>query len=266
MKYITLDPERQPYCVAYLQVALEMEKKKLDSVPVIRDKAPGYTDAMAWGYVVAGYFLLEQALKFLISVRGEPFPATHSLSLIFGHLSNRDREVLQEYYRDFCCSYEKARDFPIPELEIFVKNMDVEENAEKGPLAWRYFLIQKPEVDALPIVSAELMHEVTYGAIRSAEILMEESSIDPRRFTYSCRMRDKLMKNYMMHLNERMNSEGWKTLGDRVEIVWGPDSCARYDYLVFKGKNVKKLFGKIPQDYELPVMDMRAKTSVLNAP
>lgn len=154
MKYITLDPERQLYCVAYLEAALEMEKKKLDRVPVTRDSAPGYTDAMAWGYVVAGYFLLEQALKFLISVRGEPFPATHSLSFVFGKLSNRDREVLQEYYRDFCCSYEKARDFPIPELEIFVKNMDAEANSEKGPLAWRYFLIQEPKVNALPIVSA----------------------------------------------------------------------------------------------------------------
>lgn len=110
------------------------------------------------------------------------------------------------------------------------------------------------------------MHEITYGAIRSAEILMEESSVDPRRFTYCCRVRNKLMKNYMSRLNQRMNSEGWKALGDRVEIVWGPDSCDRYDYLVFEGNNVKQLFGRIPQDNELPVINMRPETSAVNAP
>ena len=46
--------------IMYLEAALDMEKKKYAKVPVIPSNPPRHTDSRAWGYVVIGYFLLEQ--------------------------------------------------------------------------------------------------------------------------------------------------------------------------------------------------------------
>ena len=47
--------------------------------------------AQAWGYVVAGYFLLEQGLKAVLYVRGVEPPKTHALSVLFAELSAEDQ-------------------------------------------------------------------------------------------------------------------------------------------------------------------------------
>ena len=258
MKTVTLDPDRQLYSVAYLSAALEMEQMKINNIPVTPDCAPGYKDAKAWGYVVAGYFLLEQAIKFLISVRGDPFPGSHSLSRLFDMLSKCDRKVLCEYYCDFYFAGENARHFPISKLPAFLVELDTVENSDSGSLAWRYFLIQKPQVDILPAFSAEFLHEIVYGAIKIAEIVITPSDNNPCQFTYSQRERDRCLKAYMQNLHDRMNNDGGKDLGDRLEIFWGPDSLGRYDYMRFEGKKAERFFEKYPKNCNLPIWDMRA--------
>ena len=54
---------------AWLDMALDMEKDKLESCPVKRDLMPGAEVAQGWGFVVAGYFLVEQSFKALLHVR-----------------------------------------------------------------------------------------------------------------------------------------------------------------------------------------------------
>ena len=56
----------------------------------------------------------------------------------------------------------------------------------------------------------------------------------------------------------RMNSEGWDELGDRLEILWGPDYLGRYDLLLFRGKGVQPYFAERPEGgFSLPIVDKR---------
>lgn len=54
-----------------------------------------------------------------------------------------------------------------------------------------------------------------------------------------------------------MNSDGWGDLGDRLEILWGPDCFGRYDLLLFKGKRARPYFCELPKDFEIPIVDKR---------
>ena len=54
-----------------------------------------------------------------------------------------------------------------------------------------------------------------------------------------------------------MNSAGWEDLGDRLEILWGPDYRGRYDLLLFKGKRTDVYFSELPEDCSLPIVDKR---------
>ncbi len=54
-----------------------------------------------------------------------------------------------------------------------------------------------------------------------------------------------------------MNFEGWNDLGDRLELVWGPDYRKRYDYFIFEGSQSAGFFAGIPADHALPVKDMQ---------
>ena len=55
----------------------------------------------------------------------------------------------------------------------------------------------------------------------------------------------------------RMNSEGWDELGDRLEILWGPDYRGRHDLFFFKGKGAKPYFAELPEGFSLPIVDKR---------
>ena len=57
------------YICAWLDTALEKEWQKYSATPVMPDMAPGHEEAQAWGYVVAGYFLIEQGLKGVLHMR-----------------------------------------------------------------------------------------------------------------------------------------------------------------------------------------------------
>ena len=54
-----------------------------------------------------------------------------------------------------------------------------------------------------------------------------------------------------------MNSDGSGDLGDRLEILLGPDCFGRCDLLLFKGKGVEPFSCELPKDFELPIVDKR---------
>ena len=53
----------------WLEAALQSEQEKYKQCPVLPDAMPGYEAARAWGYVVAGYFLIEESFKALLHMR-----------------------------------------------------------------------------------------------------------------------------------------------------------------------------------------------------
>ena len=56
----------------------------------------------------------------------------------------------------------------------------------------------------------------------------------------------------------------WLGEGDRIEKLWGPDYCGRYDLYVFHGETGKHIFGKIPTDLDLPVLDKRSEIELFD--
>ena len=47
------------WVIMWLGTALRAEQRKYEKCPVLPDMVPGHEAAEAWGYVVAGYILLE---------------------------------------------------------------------------------------------------------------------------------------------------------------------------------------------------------------
>ena len=80
----------------WLEIALEKEQEKYAKCPVVADAVPGHDAAQGWGFVVAGYSLLEQALKAVARWRGKAVPRTHGLAGLFELLGDTDRAVLRE--------------------------------------------------------------------------------------------------------------------------------------------------------------------------
>ncbi len=242
-----------------LDTALEMEKEKYAKCPVKQDYVPEHEMAQAWGYVVAAYFLMEESLKLLLHTRGATPGKTHTLSSLFGLLPCPDKDVLREYYRDFRCAFENAKTFPFSEVDEFLANLDGGKNSKGkhvGSFDWRYFLIEKPQGGAMPTVSIEFMHEVVYGAIRIVEHGVSGNS-KPFRYTYSQRLHSNRSHKYRDWLTVRMKSDGWDELGDRLEILWGPDYRGRHDLLLFRGKSTLIRFAELPEGFSLPIVDKR---------
>ena len=242
--------------VHWLRTALKMEKEKYATCPVKDDFIPGQVNAQAWGYVVAGYFLLEQSLKLLLHVRSVSPDKTHTLSAdLFGKLPEDDKNVLQEFYRDFQSTFEDATTFPFSKLDEFLINLDGGKNDKGkhvGSFDWRYFPIEAAQGGTMPTVSIEFLHEIIYAAVCTIR-----GRSEPSRHTYSWRRYRERRKKYSAWLTVRMNSEGWNDLGDRLELVGGPDYRNRYDYFIFKGSGMIPCFAEIPADHGLPVKDMR---------
>ena len=86
------------WVLAWLDTALEKEKEKYAKCPVIPDMVPGHEAAQGWGYVVAGYALVEQSFKALLHLREKDVPARHSLTMLFDLLGHDDPDILREYY------------------------------------------------------------------------------------------------------------------------------------------------------------------------
>ena len=253
---------KEPFYVwAWLEAALKKEWQKHAANPVMPDMVPGYELAQAWGYVVAGYFLIEQGLKAILHVRGDEPPKTHALSVLFEALPAEDQTVLRAFYKDFRHTFPSMTSFPFAKLDEFIVNLDGARNSKGnyiGSFDWRYFLTEERSGASMPRVSIYVMHEIVYGCVR---LLM---SIDMgneglSEATYSGRLQSERSKRHRDWLTFRMNSPGWGEEGDRLEILWGPDYASRYDYLVFEGKSIRKFFGPLPnaEETELSVEDKR---------
>ena len=245
---------------AYLEAALNKEKEKYARCPVIPDLVPGYDDAQAWGYVVAGYSLLEQGLKAVLHVRGEDVPRRHSLANLFGLLDEADQEILREFYADFRATIGGATGkFPYGSLDEFVVNLDGDANERGEPVGsfdWRYFPIEERHSQRMPLVSVDYLHELVYGCVRILEC-DDHAKSDPLGSCRSRRLLWERAQKYDSWLIVRMNTDGWKNIGDRWEILWGPDYRARYDLFCFREGTLVSFFSELPDDDGLAVIDKR---------
>ena len=251
-----------------MDTALKKEKEKYEKCPVIPDRVPGHEAAQGWGYVVTGYFLAEQSFKSLLYVREEKVLPLHSLYALFNMFDPNDKMILREYYDDFRATIGgKIGAFPFNSLDKFLSNLDGDENARGnkiGSLDWRYFLSQEKISQEMPLVSVDYLHEVVFGCTRIVEHANTGSS-EPSRYTRSWRMQRQRARKYSDWLTVRMNSEGWDELGDRLEILWGPDYQGRYDLYIFRGKGAKVYFSEFPQSCDLSIVDKRKEIDAFDA-
>ena len=116
----------------------------------------------------------------------------------------------------------------------------------------------------MPLVSVDYIHEVVYGCTRIIECLMIDRG-NPLEFTRSLRLREKRKRNYSDWLMVRTNSDGWDQLGDRLEVLWGPDYRERYDLIEFKETRITSYFAGIPEAVAMPVVDKRADIESFDA-
>ncbi|MDE0432630.1 MAG: hypothetical protein OXH92_01350 [Bryobacterales bacterium] len=264
----TIDFKDPLWITAWLDTALEKEKEKYKKCPVMRDMVPGHEAAQGWGYVVTGYFLVEQSFKALLYLRKKKVPQKHSLSTLFDLFDQGDKAILREYYADYRASiggYIGA--FPFSSLDDFLLNLDGDKNNRGnyiGSFDWRYFLIEEKRSKKMPLVSVDYLHEIVYGCNRIVEYA-SNGNFEPSQYTRSRRLRWKRQRKYHDWLTVRMNSDGWDDLGDRLEILWGPDYRGRHDLYLFKGKGRKSFFSKIPDDFELPVVDKRKEIEAFDS-
>ena len=246
---------------AWLEVALKKEKEKYDKCPIVPDMAPGYDEAQAWAYIVTGYFLAEQSFKALLYLREKEAPKTHPLSTLFNSFDGNDKEVLREFYADYRATIGGFRgEFRFDALDDFLVNLDGDTDSNQGSLAWRYYLIE--EVPEMPFVSVDYLHEVVLGCNKIVEHA-RNGRFEPTRYTHSWRLRWERKKKYHAWLNARLNSDGWGDLGDRLEILWGPDYRGRHDLLHFVGTGMTPSFAAIPDDIGAPIIDKREEIAAL---
>ncbi len=254
------------WMTAWLDAALEKEQEKYSKCPVLNDSLPGYVDAQAWGYVVTGYFLLEESLKAVLHMRGEEVRKWHSLSRLFSRLKDRDQEVLREFYRDFHGSIgSHGGRFPFESVDAFLVNLDGDEDAKGrhiGSLKWRYFLIEQMSSGELPTVSAGYLHEVIFGCIRICQCVSNDRT-DPLRYKRTERLRRERLNKYNELFRLRINSPGWSE-DDRCEILWGPDHQGRYDLYCREQGRICFLFSSLPTGDGLRIIDFRPEVGAFD--
>lgn len=254
------------YVHAWLDTALKKEWQKYTATPVTPDMVPGHELAQAWGYVVAGYSLLEQGLKAILHVRGAEPPKTHALSVLFEALfaeNSQDQDVLRAYYKDFRHTFPGMTSFPLATLDEFLVNLDGGRNSRGrfvGSFDWRYFLTEERAGASMPSVSINVMHEIVYGCVQLVRSI-DKGDEEAGGATYSWRLRWRRSNRYRDWLTVRMNTSGWGQDGDRLEILWGPDYSDRYDYLVFEGDRIRSFFARLPnaEEAQLSVVDKRSE-------
>ena len=256
------------WVIAWLETALRAEQKKYEQCPVLPDMVPGHESAQAWGYVVAGYFLLEESFKALLYLRAKQVPTKHSLTMLFDLLEPDDKDVLREYYSDYRATIGGHRaNFPFTKLDEFLENLDGDPNRQGtdhlGSFDWRYFLIEENRSQNMPFVSIDYLHEVTYGCNLIAHDA-HYRNFNPRQHTHSWRMRRSRQAKYQAWLTVRMNSDGWGELPDRLEILWGPDYWGRHDLLLFKEGSTHLYISELPEACQLPIDDKRTELEEFN--
>ena len=252
----------------WLETALEKEREKYAKCPVVADAVPGHAAAQGWGFVVAGYSLLEQALKAVARLRGNAVPTTHGLADLFKLVGDTDRDMLREYYTDFRRSSggSLAR-FRFASLDEFLGNLDGDCNEQgrpMGSLDWRYYLIEKMYSQDLPLVSVDYLHEIVFGCVRILQCA-EHPGFNPRDFCRSRRLHEERMHACGDWLDSRLKSDGLHSKEARYEILWGPDYQDRYDLLSFRDGRLVSSLSKLPDDQGLLVVDKRDEIKAFTA-
>ena len=251
------------YVWHWLNTALKKEWEKYAASPVMPDMVPGHELAQAWGYVVAGYFLIEQGFKAVLHLRGAQSPKTHALSVLFTELSVGDQDVLREYYDDFRHTYSGMNSFPLATLDEYLANLDGVKNSRGqhlGSFDWRYFPTEEGSGTSMPLVSINVMHEIVYGCVQLVRSI-DKGDEKASKATYSWRLRWRRSRLQQDWLTVRMNSPKWGQEGDRLEILSGPVYGDRYDYLVFEGNRIRSFFASLPDAKKagLPIRDKRSE-------
>ncbi len=250
------------WILTWLDTALKKEKEKYRKSPILPDMVPGHESAQGWGFVVVGYFLVEEAFKALLHVRAKEVPKEHALSVLFGLLDQNDNSILGEYFDDYkATAHAELGRFPFDSIEDFLENLDGDRDL--GSFDWRYFLIEEMQSGKMPLVSVDYLHEITYGLTRIVEWVVHER-FHPSQHTHSWRLKRNRQEKYRDWYAVRMNSEEWSDLGDRIEELWGPDYCGRYDLCIFRDDITKFVFGKVPADLNLPVLDKRSEIELFD--
>ena len=257
----TIDFKDPSLIVQWLDTSLRKEKEKYKKCPVVPDIISGQEAAQGWGYVVAGYFLVEESFKALLYVRKKKVPKSHSLSTLFDMFDKCEQKILQEYYTDYKANIGGGiGKFPFETLDDFLLNLDGDQDehgGHAGSFDWRYFPIEGRQSQEMPWVSVDYIHEIVYGCIRSVEYVITPCIYEPSQYTHSWRMYRKREEKRHHWLFVRMNSDGWDNLGDRLEILWGPDYRGRHDLFLFRGNGLEDKFSEMPDDIELPIVDKR---------
>ncbi|MDE2981074.1 MAG: hypothetical protein OXU74_07755 [Gemmatimonadota bacterium] len=249
------------FALNWLDTAIGFERRKLSKCPVLPDMAPGHEAAQGWAYVVAGYFLLEQAFKLLLHLRKTSPARTHTLSSeLYDLLPDNEKDTLREYYRDYREACDRATGFPFRNLDSFLSNLDGQQTSSGrfvGSFDWRYYLIEKMTGAAMPIVSIEMLHEVAYGATRIMEYLVH-GRFEPSQYTYSHRMHWPRKRKYLEWMTVRINTPELHLPESGLEILWGPDYRHRYDFLIHHGNGRFNIgFNKLPKDQGIQIIDKR---------
>ena len=257
------------FALNWLDTAIDFERRKLTKCPVLPDMAPGHEAAQGWAYVIAGYFLLEQAFKLLLHLRKIPPARTHALSSdLYARLPAKDKDILREYYRDYREGCDHATGFPFQDLDSFLSNLDGQQTSGGrfvGSFDWRYYLIEKMSGSTMPIVSIEMLHEVAYGATCIIEYLVHDR-FEPSRYTYSHRMYWVRKRKYLEWMTVRINTPGLDLPEGGLEILWGPDYRDRYDFLIHQGNGRFTIgFNKLPEDQGLQIMDKSDEVEAFDA-
>ena len=245
-----------------LETALDQERKKYISHPVMPDLMPDHVNAQGWCYVVAGYFLVEMGLKALLQARGSTPPSTHSLSKLFQRLDDHDQGVLREYYEDYQATIGgHVGDFPIRRLRDFLVNLDGSRNERggyTGSFEWRYCLIETGRGEQMPFVCVEYLHELAYGCIRII-VHAENGRFHAIRYTHSNRLRSDRRRSYDEWLEAQMLSDEWRMAGERWTVLWGPDYRGRFDLVQHVEDGYNEYFDEWPTSSEIPVYDFRSQ-------
>ena len=253
------------YVGVWLKTALDKEWQKYDAVPVVPDYAPGHDLAQAWGFVVAGYFLIEQGLKAILFVSGGKPTKTHGLAGLFDKLRKSNQDTLSRCYEDFRHVFPGMLQFPPRTLRDFLVNLDGAPDGGNhiGSLDWRYFLTEERRGESMPLVSIDAMHEVALACVHLVQSRGKDDRA--RANTYSLRLHRRRHSAYMDRLNEELSASEWPEERDRLEVLWGPDYRGRHDYIVYQGKNAQSVFGLLPNFDELPypVVDRRRELGLL---
>ena len=265
------------YSRAWLETALHMEIKKYRKVPITGDLVN--MNAQSWGYVFTGYRLLECVLKFLIISRKEDScPTGHRLTILYEDdaISDKDRDIMESYYVDYCRG--KFGGFPFG----FCSLIDFLDNLDKGYSDWSYFLIENSKKGLLPRLSIDVLHEVIRGCLSLARRPGPGKEFGGHP-THSWQLYKKrwskggLLRTWLMvrlglrdhaFVLEGTDVEGITVsgsrgdsgyhVGNRIEVLMGPDHAYRYDFAMYVDGEVFSEFDLWPQNADsVPVEDLR---------